>query len=316
MLTVIAGAGVELALRAMAGSDYNTPVPVVGLIFAAITFGTALFNYSMYQQYGGSYVAESAGGVLVDPLTRDPHERQLLNIVQEMAIAAGVPVPPVYILPAEQINAFAAGTTQDNAAIAVTEGCLSILNREELQGVVAHEFGHIYNRDMRIGLQLAAMVMGFFVLLYLGFRVLQFSSLASTGSREYSEEDNDNRRGPNLVFLAGILFIVAGALTWFFGALLKCAVSRQREYLADACSVQFTRNPRGIANALRKIEHQTTSDMPRSGMAFSHLYLDDRSGLSALFATHPPLEDRISAIEGLEYLPPEWKEDLKKDKRP
>lgn len=308
LMTAATAVAVEWAMRALAGPDnYSPPFPIVGFIFAAITLGTALFNYGMYKQHGGSYVAEAAGGVLVQPQTRDPHERQLLNIVREISIASALPMPAVYIIPAKEINAFAAGLTQDNAAIAVTEGCLAYLNREELQGVIAHEFGHIYNRDMRIGLQLAAMVMGFFVLLYLGFRLIQIASLTSD-----RREDSGDRKGMNPFLLAGLLFVVAGAVTWFFGAILQSAVSRQREYLADACSVQFTRYPEGIANALRKIGKQTASDMPRSGMAFSHLYFDERGGFAALFATHPPLEDRIAAIEGLNYMPPEWKEGLLK----
>jgi heat shock protein HtpX len=308
ILTLIVACGVEIAMRVFVDPDlYDPPLPYLGMLFAAITFGTALFNYSMYTQYGGRYVAESAGGVEVDPLSRDPVERQLLNIVREMAVAASVPMPAVYILPAREINAFAAGITQDKAAIAVTQGCLRLLNRSELQGVIAHEIGHIYNRDMRIGLQLAAMVMGFFVLMYVGFRILQIANL--TGDRRGSYDDD--RRGGSPVLVAGMIFILAGTITWFFGALLQSAVSRQREYLADACSVQFTRYPEGIASALRKIGQQTVSDMPRSGMAFSHMYFDESGGFRSLFATHPPLEKRIAAIEGLEYLPPEWKKDLK-----
>lgn len=297
VLTLAVAAGTEWAMREWAGAEnYSPPLPIVGLVFAAITFGTALFNYSMYQQYGGSYVAESVGAVAVDPMTRDIKLRQLLNIVQEMSVAAGVPTPAVYVLSAREINAFAAGMSQDKAAVTVTTGCLDLLSRDELQGVIAHEFSHIYNGDMRIGLQLAAMVMGFFILLYVGFRVLQFSSFSS--SERYSDDDGDSRRGPNPILLVGVIFIVAGIITWFCGAILKSAVSRQREYLADASAVQFTRNPRGIANALRKIAGQSVSDMPRSGMAFSHLYLEDRSAFSGLFATHPPLEKRIAAIEG------------------
>lgn len=300
-LVVVVSVCAEVLMRYLAAPDYDPPLPLLGLGVAGVTCLVALYNYALYQSGGGSYVAESLGGVKVDPLTRDYRQRQLLNIVEEMSVSAGVPMPAVYILPVNQINAFAAGLKQENAAVAVTSGCLALLSRDELQGVIGHEFGHIYNGDMRISLQLAAMVMGFFFVLYLGMRIIQFASFS---------RDDEDRRGGNPVAIAGLIFIIAGVLTWFFGSLLKAAISREREYLADACAVQFTRNPDGIANALKKIGGQHANDMPSQGMAFSHLYLDDRSGLSELFATHPPLWKRIAAIEGLTYLPPEWKKDL------
>lgn len=306
LLTALVAVGAEAAMREFGGPNYDVSFPLVGTGVAAVTIVTALFNYGMYSQGGGSYVAESLGGVRVDPLTRDFHEKQLLNIVEEMSVAAGVPMPAVYILPVRQMNAFAAGLKKENAAVAITAGCLNALNREELQGVIGHEFGHIYNGDMKISLQLAAMVMGFFLVLYIGMRLLQMASF----TRIEREDNGEGRRGGNPFAIAGLILIVAGILTWFFGSLLKSAVSREREYLADACAVQFTRNPAGIANALRKIGKQETSGIPSDGMALSHLYFDDHSGWSALFATHPPLWKRIAAVEGLTYLPPEWKENL------
>lgn len=303
VLVAIVAVCAELLMRYLAEPDYDPPLPVLGMGVAGITFIVALYNYAMYRENGGGYVAESLGGQKVDPLTRDYKQRQLLNIVEEMSVSAGVPMPSVYILPVNQINAFAAGLKKEDAAVAVTSGCLALLSRDELQGVIGHEFGHIYNGDMKISLQLAAMVMGFFFILYLGIRVIQIASFSS-------DRDDEDRRGGNPVAIAGLIFIIAGVLTWFFGSILKAAISREREYLADACAVQFTRNPEGIANALKKIGSQHVNDMPARGMAFSHLYLDDRSGLSELFATHPPLWKRIAAIQGLSYLPPEWKKDL------
>ena len=171
--------------------------------------------------------------------------------------------------------------------ITITEGALNKLSRDEIQGVIAHEFGHVKNGDMLIGLRLAAMLMGFYFILYFAIRMLQFSG----GRRQ-------DGRGQNPVFLAAMLFLIAGAFAWLFGSLLKAAVSRQREYLADASSVQFTRNPEGLANALRKIQKEELNDMPVTGMAYSHLYLDDHGSFSSLFATHPPLQKRIDVIEG------------------
>ena len=296
VLTLIAALLAEWAMRLFAADSYSSPeVPYVGLGFLAITFGVAAFNYMNYLQMGGNYVAESVGAELVDPYTRNPKERQLLNIVEEIALATSLPVPHVYILEANEINAFAAGTSPDNAAITVTRGCLNLLNRDELQGVLAHEFGHIYNRDMTIGMRVAAMIMGFFIVTFIGLRLLQFSSF----SRRNDEED---RRGGSPVVMIALIFLLAGTITWFFGSILQAMVSRQREYLADASSVQYTRNPSGIASALKKIALSSVSDMPRSAQPFAHLYFNEHSSFwSRIFATHPPIEERIAAIEGGKY---------------
>lgn len=292
-LTLFNAIWIEYAMRYFAAPDYDPPFPILGFIFLAITFSVALFEYSMYKSHGGSYVALSLGAHPVNKNSNNFKEKQLLNIVEEMALAASLPVPPVYILPSQSINAFAAGITSSNAAITVTKGTLDALSREELQGVVAHEFGHVYNGDMKISMRLAAMVMGFFFVLYLAMRLMQFSP-----------RDRDKKGNP--IAIAALLLFVAGTLTWICGSILKAAVSREREYLADACAVQFTRNPDGIANALRKIEKSEIYDMPSKGMAYSHLYFDDNVSFSSIFATHPPLRKRIAAIEGREYIPAEW----------
>lgn len=291
----------EWAMRSFAGPDYHPPLPYIGMIFLGITFSVAGFQYLMYRTQGGSYVAEAVGAYRINPNTRDVNERQLLNIVEEMAVAASLPVPPVYILEADQINAFAAGLRSDNAAITITDGALRRLSRDEVQGVIAHEFGHIYNGDMKISLRLAAMVMGFYIAFFLGLRVLQFSNLGERRSR-----GNEKGNG-SVVALAAVILFAAGAITWLAGTILKAMVSREREYLADACAVQFTRNPEGIANALRKIAKDHVQDMPKNGMAISHMYFNDRSFFSDIFATHPPIEKRIAAIEGKTYMPEEWK---------
>lgn len=296
VLTLIAASMGEWAMRIFAYDSYGSPqIPYVGLGFLGVTFGVAGFNYMNYLQSGGRYVAESVGAEPVDPYTRNIKERQLINIVEEIALATSLPVPPVYILEAQEINAFAAGTNPENAAITVTRGCLNLLNRDELQGVLAHEFGHIYHRDMTIGMRVAAMIMGFFIVTYIGLRLLE-------GSAYSSRRDEEDRRGGNPVAILAIIFLIAGAVTWFFGSILQAMVSRQREYLADASSVQYTRNPYGIANALRKIANSQVSDMPRNGQPFAHLYFNEHNSFwSRVFATHPPIEDRIAAIEGGEY---------------
>lgn len=297
VLTVGIAILIEYAVRFLAKEGYTPPMPYLGLFFLGVTFLIAGFYYLSYLGQGGRFVAETLGAREVSPQTSDMHERQLLNIVHEMAVASGQPVPPVYILEAREINAFAAGMKPENAAITVTRGAIHILSRDELQGVVAHEFGHIYNADMKISMRLAAMVMGFMLVLYLGIRLLEGSVLFGGRRREGG--------GSNPILIIALVFLIAGALTWFAGALLRSMVSRQREYLADACAVQFTRNPDGIANALRKIaQMQEVHDMPKSGMAYAHLYFDNHSFWSHLFATHPPLEKRIAAIEGRTYSRP------------
>lgn len=306
LLTFLVACGIEVFVDAFNEpyDAYGRPVedhspPFYGILFAFITIAVAGFQYLMYASQGGSYVAESMGCKPVDIKTTNFKEQQLLNIVQEMAIASGKPLPKVYLIPANEINAFAAGLTDDKAAIAVSVGALNQLNRDELQGVVAHEFGHIYNGDMKISLRLAAMVMAYSFILYMGLRILQFSS--------YRRSDNNNG---NAQMIIAIAFTLGGALMWFFGSILKACVSREREYLADACAVQFTRSPDGIAGALRKIAQSHKKDMPATGSSYSHLYIEDHSALSSIFATHPPIEKRIAAIEGKAYLPDEWKKDL------
>lgn len=294
ILTVLISFFVDQGMR-YAEETYQPDIPWFGILFAALTFLVAWIQYLNFRAQGGSYVAKALGARVVSKQTGDFRERQLLNIVEEMAVASSLPVPPVYILSANQINAFAAGLYPHDAAIAVTEGTLNRLNRDELQGVVAHEFGHIYNGDMKISMRLAAMLMGFFFILYLGLRFLQFAP-----------RQREEGKGGNPLVIAALLFILAGSITWFFGSILKSAISREREYLADACAVQFTRNPDGITNALRKIEREMISDMPARGDSYSHLYFNDNTAFSSLFQTHPPIRKRIAALLNREYIPAEW----------
>lgn len=293
---------IEYVVRLLAVEGYSPPMPYLGILFLAITFLVAGFYYLSYSSYGGSFVAKSLGARQVSSASADFKEQQLLNVVQEMAIASSLPMPEVYVLDSKEINAFAAGLHPKNAAITVTRGSLELLNREELQGVVAHEFGHIYNADMKISMRLAAMVMGFVIVLYIGLRLLEGSLIFGGRGR------SSNGGGNNPLAIAALILLVAGAITWFAGAILRSMVSRQREYLADASAVQFTRNSAGIANALRKIEkHQQVRDMPKRGMAYAHLYFDNHSFWSSLFATHPPLKKRIAAIEAGTYSPEQKK---------
>lgn len=243
---------------------------------------------------GGGRVARSLGGRPVDPSTADPDERRLVNVVEEMSIAAGVPMPEIYILDKENgINAFAAGFASDDAAVAVTRGCLTRLNREELQGVVAHEFSHILNGDMRLNIKLIGLVFGLLAISIVGQGILR-TAFHSRGNR--------NKEGAAVVLglaAIGIILMVAGWLGVLFGRLLQSAVSRQREFLADAAAVQFTRNPGGLSNALRKIGSAGSRVHHEHSQDVAHLFFASglRSGWAGLFATHPPLAERIRALD-------------------
>lgn len=290
-LTIFVSALIDIAFRAFFESYDYSSFPYAALLFSGVTVLVALFNYSKYLSIGGAYVAETVGAFKIHPKSDNPKERMLMNIMQEMSIATTLPVPEVYILENDQINAFAAGTSPENAAICVTTGALNQLSRDELQGVIGHEFGHIYNHDMKLSMKLSAMLMGFYFIFYIAFKIFQFNSF----SRE------DNRLGGGIV--VALILLVGGSLSYFAGKILSSMVSREREYLADASAVQFTRNPDGLIGALKKIQKEVNrTEMPKTGLAFNHLYFDHYT-LTSLFATHPPIEKRIQALEGKTYEP-------------
>ena len=249
---------------------------------AVIALGSGFKTMELAQ--GGSAVATMLGGRPVAPTTTDPDERKLRNVVEEMAIAAGVPVPQVYLLPEERaINAFAAGHSTSDAVVAVTAGAVKLLTRDELQGVIGHEFSHILNGDMRLNLRLMGIVFGILCLTVVGRILLR------TRSRK------------NPLPLLGLALIVIGWIGVLFGRLIQAAVSRQREFLADASSVQFTRNPAGLAGALRKIGGFSFGSKLEAAHAdeASHMFFGNGMGESFfhLMDTHPPLAERIRAID-------------------
>lgn len=270
----------------------------------------SLFKWSQFSA-GGSAVAQSVGARRVDPHTTDTHERRLLNVVEEMAIASGTPVPAVFIMDDEPaINAFAAGLTTNDAVVAVTRGTLEKLTRDELQGVVAHEFSHILNGDMRLNLRLAAIVFGILVLGIVGRGILYSLRYSRVGGSRNKKDGN----GALLVIMAaGFILLLIGYVGYFFGRLIQAAVSRQREYLADASAVQFTRNPGGISGALKKIGGYALGSSLQStkSAAIGHFFFAQcfKSNFGGLWATHPPLPERIRAIEpqfdGQFFVPPE-----------
>ena len=245
---------------------------------------------------GGRVIAEELGGRLVDGSTSDPVERRLLNVVEEMAIASGTSTPPVYIMDGETgINAFAAGFAPQDAVIGVTRGAATTLDRDELQGVIAHEFSHILNGDMRLNIRLMGLLHGIFLIGMIGYFILRMSFYSGAGGGR----SRDSKGALPILALGAGLAIVGFAGT-FFGNLIKAAVSRQREFLADSSAVQFTRHPGGIAGALKKIGGFVTGskvENPNAPQA-SHMFFGRAtSGFSAMFSTHPPLGERIRRID-------------------
>ncbi|MDX1626548.1 MAG: M48 family metallopeptidase, partial [Wenzhouxiangellaceae bacterium] len=257
-----------------------TAVITVGII------GLGSLYRSVQLRGGGGRVARELGGTEVHGTTNDPLRRRLLNIVEEMAIASGVPVPEVFVLEHESgINAFAAGWTPSDAAIAVTRGALETLDRHELQGVIAHEFSHVFNGDMRINIRLMGVLFGILVLAVLGRRML--SSMRYSGR---------NRRAGGVLLLALAVMII-GYIGLFFGRWIQAAVSRQREYLADASAVQFTRSPDGIGGALKKIGASPVGgQLDTEAEEVGHMLFASAVS-SRLLATHPPIVERIRRID-------------------
>ncbi len=253
------------------------------------TIGLASLGKIVSLRSGGSKVARDMGGTIVTPDTRDPLRRRLYNVVEEIALASGTPVPDVFVMEGEPgINAFAAGYSASDAAVAVTQGTLERLNRAELQGVVAHEFSHILNGDMRINIRMMGVIFGIMVIAILGRKFLHASRFRVSSSR--------NNNGGAIVAI-GLALMVVGYIGLFFARWMKSALSRQREYLADASAVQFTRDPEGISGALKKIAaYSHSSYLNSDSEEVSHM-LFGTGYRSLMFATHPPLEQRIARIE-------------------
>ena len=259
--------------------------------------GTVVLVGSLYKimalSAGGRTVADALGGQLIPQNTTDLKQRRLLNVVEEMAIASGTPVPPVYILTGEPgINAFAAGFTPRDAVIGITQGLLDHLSREQLQGVIAHEFSHIFNGDMRLNIRLMGILNGILIIGLAGYFILRSGAFSGRG------RNNNSAAG---IMGLGIGLIIIGYAGTFFGGLIKAAVSRQREYLADASAVQFTRNPGGIAGALKRIgglEYGSIVQNPGAPEISHAFFAQGVSGfMQAMSATHPPLEKRIRRID-------------------
>ncbi len=268
--------------------ESNAPALLGGaMVTAGVILVASLFK-TMALSSGGGKVASDLGGTLVEADARDPLRRRLYNVVEEIALASGIPVPEVYVLDQESgINAFAAGFSPADAAVAVTRGALEKLSRSELQGVIAHEFSHIFNGDMRLNIRLMGALFGILVLSLIGRRMLH-------GSYFIGRSKNNNG---GAIVLVAVAVTLVGYIGLFFGRWIKSAVSRQREYLADASAVQFTRDPDGIAGALKKIAvYSDASYLNVEAEEVSHMLFGDGER-TKMFSTHPPLNERIARID-------------------
>lgn len=304
LVICLAVSAVAAVVVSMTG-DQETPVRAADVamvalatgVFTAITIlGGSLFRISELRSGGGQSVARALGGRLLDPSTRDPNERRVLNVVEEMAIASGVPVPPVYMMRDEKgINAFAAGYAPGDAVIGVTRGCVEGLTRDELQGVMAHEFSHILNGDMRLNIRLIGLLNGIVLLSLLGHMLLRVAPHSGGSSRK-------GGGGVLVVLGIGLAMLVIGSLGALSARIIQAAVSRQREFLADAAAVQFTRNPNGIRDALRRIGGSASLARvkhPRAQEA-GHMFFGEAIGSSSFggsLASHPPLKIRIKRVD-------------------
>lgn len=284
-------AAAALAMTYKDASPSATLAVVVGVTAVTLLIiAGGMLTKTFALRQGGAAVAISVGAVQVDPTSSDPQLRRLVNIVEEMSLASGVPVPRLFVLPQESgINAFAAGFTPADAAITVTGGALARLNRDELQGVIGHEFSHILNGDMRLNIRLIALLNGILLIGLAGMRVLQFGGRGS------------DSKGAAPVLVVAVAMMVLGFIGVFFANIIKAAVSRQRELLADASAVQFTRQTSGLVGALKKIAGLPSGSAlrdTRSATEVGHmLFGEGRRRFSSLYATHPPLSDRIKALD-------------------
>lgn len=268
---------------------------IVATAVSSVIFISSAYKVLTLSSGGGAKVTEGLGGRLVTRSTGEQLERRLLNVVDEMAIASGIPVPKVYVLDDEEgINAFAAGTSTSDAVVAVTRGTLEQLSRDELQGVIGHEFSHIFNGDMRLNIRLIGVLHGILMLALIGRVILRGGS---RGHRVRSS--SSNKKGGGGIIVLALALLVIGYIGVFFGRLIKAAVSRQREFLADASTVQFTRNPAGIAGALKKIAGiDSTQIQHPDAESASHMFFGNGvKNFLSLLATHPPVEERIGRLD-------------------
>jgi Zn-dependent protease with chaperone function len=259
-----------------------------------VIIGATIVRLFELRDDGGATIAYHLGGESLPVSSDNPLHQRFRNIAEEMALASRTPMPMLYWLPHESsINAFVAGFTPADAVLAVTRGALERLTRDELQGVVAHEFSHLLNGDMRLNTQISSWIFGIYAVYICGCRILKHSS-------DFSRATSRNSRALVAlfsIFALGISLVIIGYIGKLGGRLLQAAISRQREHLADASAVQFTRQTTGLAGALKKIYSDSSLlHAPQAG-AYNHFFLGEAVKVSSLFASHPPLVERIRALD-------------------
>ncbi|CAI3929299.1 Zn-dependent protease with chaperone function (HtpX) (PDB:2YPT) [Commensalibacter communis] len=297
ILPILTAIGIDYWEKGYLPRDFDSiPWEIIGILLGGtigIVIPVALYKFSQFK-VGGYVIAEQLGGRYIHPQqAQNFQERQLINVVAEMAIAANIPAPHLYILDAEQgINAFAAGYTFDDAAIGITKGALDVLTREELMALIGHELSHILNEDMRINLRFTAIICGMYVLMTVAYQLI---INMGRGSRNKSSKEG----GAGLAIMAFfcLIFIALGALLALWGNIMQASVSRQREFLADASSAQFTRMPHAVASLLKKIggSIEGSTIHTSNSKAYSHMFFANSA--RQLFSTHPPLKQRILHME-------------------
>ena len=281
-------------------SEWNAGAIATAAVFCVLIVGISTLVKLRQLNGGGHVVAEMLGGTELETVGGDPAQRKVKNIVEEMAIASGMPVPPVYIIEDDSINAFAAGWSPSDAVIGVTRGCIEKLSRDELQGVIAHEFSHISHGDMRINIRLIGVIFGIMAIGITGWIFVRYIGpvVLHSASRSRSKDGAAGAGIGLAIILFGLFLIACGAIGTFFGRLIQAAVSRQREFLADASAVQYTRNPTGIGNALRKIGSIPKSSFSKDAGQYNHMFFSQ--AVHSLFASHPPIEERVARVENVD----------------
>ncbi|MFN5496782.1 MAG: M48 family metallopeptidase, partial [bacterium] len=287
-----------LALSARIGAQaWSDPRIAIGVFLGVggVVTVVTLFKLSQLSQ-GGEKIAQMLGGRRIPPTTFDPGERQLLNIVEEMSIASGVPVPPVYVMEDRSINAFAAGPDPSRSVIGVTRGLMDNLSRDEIQGVIAHEYSHIFHGDTRINARTTAVIAGIMAVGIIGW--VLFRHIGPALARSRGGKNNPAPAIGAAMIVLGLAIWGVGSLGMLFGRLIQAAISRQREFLADAAAVQYTRNPDGIAGALAKIRDHYSGRLESPAASELNHFLFATS-LNTLFATHPPIDERIKRLSAM-----------------
>ena len=282
-------------------SEWNEGAIAIAAVFCLLIVGISTLVKLGQLNSGGHVGAEMLGGTELETTGGNPAQRKVKNIVEEMAIASGMPVPPVYIIEDDSINAFAAGWTPSDAVIGVTRGCIEQLSRDELQGVIAHEFSHISHGDMRINIRLIGVIFGIMAIGITGWIFVRYVGpiLLRSAARSRSKEGAGGAGIGLAIIVFGLFLIACGAVGTFFGRLIQAAVSRQREFLADASAVQYTRNPTGIGSALRKIGG-IPKDISFSKDAGQYNHMFFSQAVQSLFASHPPINERVARVENVD----------------